>query len=78
MQCRVKAQIEDKAGDEAACNIGLSCLQDTGPDAAEQSSSSWDRRPRSNVQCSLCSNGQRVSQPSVSQQRLQVTDGSGP
>lgn len=68
MQCRVKAHLGDKAGDEAACSIGLSCLQGTGPHAAVQNSSSWDWRPRTDVQCSFCSNGQRVSQ-----QRLQVT-----
>lgn len=68
MQCRVKAHLEDKAGDQAACNIGLSCLQDTVPDAAVQHSSSWYWRPRSDVQCSLRSNGQRVCQ-----QRPQVT-----
>lgn len=38
MQHRVKSHLEDKAEDQAACNIDLSCLQDTGPDAAVQHS----------------------------------------
>lgn len=32
--------LEDKAGDQADCNIGLRHLQDTGPDAAVQHSPS--------------------------------------
>lgn len=39
IQHRAKAHLGDKAGDQATYNIGLSCLQDTGPEAAVQHSS---------------------------------------